>query len=53
MYLEFFLAQGHDLNTVADDSSFVMNPVFMTAIFVSAGTTTASASGGGGGSGAF
>lgn len=48
-----------------DGSSFVMNPVFMTAIFVSAGTTTsASASGGvagsgtgvgggGGGSGAF
>lgn len=52
-------------NTAADDSSFVMNPIFMTAIFVSAGsTTTASASGGiagsgagvgggGGGSGAF
>ncbi|WP_033543323.1 DUF2207 domain-containing protein [Planococcus sp. CAU13] len=51
----------------ADGSSFVMNPLFMTAIFVSAGTaTTASASsgagvtgsgagvgGGGGGSGAF
>ncbi|MCM3610468.1 DUF2207 domain-containing protein [Planococcus sp. MERTA32b] len=48
-----------------DGSSFVMNPVFMTAIFVSAGTaTSASASGGvpgsgtgigggGGGSGAF
>ncbi|QHJ70633.1 DUF2207 domain-containing protein [Planococcus halotolerans] len=48
-----------------DGSSFVMNPIFMTAIFVSAGTTTsASASGGvagsgtgvgggGGGSGAF
>lgn len=48
-----------------DASSFVMNPVFMTAIFVSAGTaTSASASGGvagsgtgvgggGGGSGAF
>lgn len=39
-------------NTAADDSSFVMNPVFMTAIFVSAGTTTASASGGTAGSGA-
>ena len=39
-------------NTVADDSSFVMNPIFMTAIFVSAGTTTASASGGTAGSGA-
>lgn len=49
----------------ADGTSFVMNPVFMTAIFVTAGsTTTASASGGvpgsgtgvgggGGGSGAF
>lgn len=49
----------------ADGSSFVMNPVFMTAIFVSAGTATSvSASGGvagsgtgvgggGGGSGAF
>ena len=36
-----------------DGSSFVMNPVFMTAIFVSAGTTTsASASGGVAGSGA-
>jgi hypothetical protein len=51
-------------NTAANDSSFVMNPIFMTAIFVSASTTTASASdgvagsgagvgGGGGGSGAF
>lgn len=52
--------------SAADDSSFVMNPVFMTAIFVTAGsTTTASANtsgtagsgagvgGGGGGSGAF
>ncbi|MBB5179951.1 putative membrane protein YgcG [Planomicrobium koreense] len=39
-------------NTAADDSSFVMNPIFMTAIFVSAGTTTASASGGTAGSGA-
>ncbi|HSP22624.1 MAG TPA: DUF2207 domain-containing protein, partial [Planococcus sp. (in: firmicutes)] len=39
-------------NTARDDSSFVMNPVFMTAIFVSAGTTTASASGGSAGSGA-
>ncbi|WP_341201829.1 DUF2207 domain-containing protein [Planomicrobium okeanokoites] len=36
-----------------DGSSFVMNPVFMTTIFVSAGTTTsASASGGVAGSGA-
>ncbi|WP_416144143.1 DUF2207 domain-containing protein [Planococcus koreensis] len=39
-------------NSAADDSSFVMNPIFMTAIFVSAGTTTASASGGTAGSGA-
>lgn len=40
-------------NTAADGSSFVMNPIFMTAIFVSAGsTTTASASGGVAGSGA-
>lgn len=39
-------------NTAADDSSFVMNPVFLTAIFVSAGSTTASASGGSAGSGA-
>ncbi|HSJ37138.1 MAG TPA: DUF2207 domain-containing protein, partial [Planococcus sp. (in: firmicutes)] len=51
--------------TDADATSFIMNPVFMTAIFVSASTTTsASASGsaagsgggvggGGGGSGAF
>ncbi|SDH32401.1 Uncharacterized membrane protein [Planococcus glaciei] len=39
--------------SAADDSSFVMNPIFMTAIFVSAGsTTTASASGGSVGSGA-
>lgn len=39
--------------SAADDSSFVMNPIFMTAIFVSAGsTTTASASGGSAGSGA-
>lgn len=53
---------------VADGSSFMMNPVFMTAIFVSASTTTsasasasgmigagsgAGVSGGGGGSGAF
>ncbi|HSI68257.1 MAG TPA: DUF2207 domain-containing protein, partial [Planococcus sp. (in: firmicutes)] len=53
--------------SVADGSSFIMNPVFMTAVFVTASTTTstsASASGGmagtgagvgggGGGSGAF
>ncbi|QDY45818.1 hypothetical protein FK545_11460 [Planococcus glaciei] len=39
--------------SAAGDSSFVMNPIFMTAIFVSAGsTTTASASGGSAGSGA-
>ncbi|MGK7379125.1 DUF2207 domain-containing protein [Planococcus sp. 1R117A] len=49
----------------ADDSSFVMNPIFMTAVFVSAGSTTAASAssgtagsgagvgGGGGGSGAF
>lgn len=52
-------------DTRTDGTSFVLNPLFMTAIFVSAGTTTtASASGGvpgsgagigggGGGSGAF
>lgn len=39
-------------NSAADGSSFVMNPIFMTAIFVSAGSTTASASGGVAGSGA-
>lgn len=39
-------------NTAADGSSFVTNPIFMTAIFVSASTTTASASGGVAGSGA-
>lgn len=52
--------------TAADDMSFVMNPVFLTAIFVTAGTTTsvsasggatagtgAGVGGGGGGSGAF
>ncbi|WP_422123856.1 DUF2207 domain-containing protein [Planococcus sp. X10-3] len=39
--------------SAADDSSFIMNPIFMTAIFVSAGSTTsASASGGTAGSGA-
>ncbi|TWT01562.1 DUF2207 domain-containing protein [Planomicrobium sp. CPCC 101079] len=41
------------VQAAADDSSFVMNPIFLTAIFVSAGsTTTASASGGTAGSGA-
>ena len=51
--------------SAADGSGFIMNPVFMTAIFVSAGTTAsvsasggvagtgAGVGGGGGGSGAF
>ncbi|MFC4356307.1 DUF2207 domain-containing protein [Chryseomicrobium palamuruense] len=53
-------------HTTSEDSSFIMNPIFLTTIFISAGSTTsASASGGsvggggagvgggGGGSGAF
>ncbi|MFD1031324.1 DUF2207 domain-containing protein [Metaplanococcus flavidus] len=53
-------------DTAADGTSFIMNPVFMTAIFVTAGSTThatasgagtagsgAGVGGGGGGSGAF